>query len=281
MPQATRAHRRRRRCAACAAQYSAWSARSTPSSAAPWRRSRLAASGTTRSSSSRRTTASSSGDHGLLEKLGFFPQSYHILGLWRDPRRVDARHDASRPSPRTWTCCPRWPRRWAWTRPPSATDDRSSPSLTAATPWRATRRTTSGTTASAGAGATAARRAVDWGLELANLAVASGDDARLRPVRRRVVPVLRPRGGPDVAHRVRRRRAGARRGPGAARAGARHTFAASSPTCCCARAAGPLARATLARGTTAVRAVARSMSRRVGRRRGRGRSSSSRISRDT
>ena len=30
------------------------------------------------------------GDHGLLEKMGFFPQSYHILGLWRDPRRVDA-----------------------------------------------------------------------------------------------------------------------------------------------------------------------------------------------
>ncbi len=26
------------------------------------------------------------GDHGLVEKLGFFPQSYHILGLWRDPR---------------------------------------------------------------------------------------------------------------------------------------------------------------------------------------------------
>ena len=30
------------------------------------------------------------GDHGLLEKLGFFPQSYHVLGLWRDPRRNDA-----------------------------------------------------------------------------------------------------------------------------------------------------------------------------------------------
>ncbi|MDE3064067.1 MAG: sulfatase-like hydrolase/transferase [Acidobacteriota bacterium] len=30
------------------------------------------------------------GDHGLLEKLGFFPQSYHIVGLWRDPRRADA-----------------------------------------------------------------------------------------------------------------------------------------------------------------------------------------------
>ena len=29
------------------------------------------------------------GDHGLLEKLGFFPQSYHIIGLWRDPRRSD------------------------------------------------------------------------------------------------------------------------------------------------------------------------------------------------
>ena len=26
------------------------------------------------------------GDHGLIEKLGFFPQSYHILGIWRDPR---------------------------------------------------------------------------------------------------------------------------------------------------------------------------------------------------
>ena len=26
------------------------------------------------------------GDHGLIEKLGFFPQSYHVLGLWRDPR---------------------------------------------------------------------------------------------------------------------------------------------------------------------------------------------------
>jgi arylsulfatase A-like enzyme len=26
------------------------------------------------------------GDHGLIEKLGFFPQSYHVIGLWRDPR---------------------------------------------------------------------------------------------------------------------------------------------------------------------------------------------------
>ena len=30
------------------------------------------------------------GDHGLLEKLGFFPQSYHVLGLWRDPRTSNA-----------------------------------------------------------------------------------------------------------------------------------------------------------------------------------------------
>ena len=28
------------------------------------------------------------GDHGLVEKLGFFPQSYHIIGVWRDPRRT-------------------------------------------------------------------------------------------------------------------------------------------------------------------------------------------------
>ena len=30
------------------------------------------------------------GDHGLLEKLGFFPQSYHIVGIWRDPRSAHA-----------------------------------------------------------------------------------------------------------------------------------------------------------------------------------------------
>ena len=26
------------------------------------------------------------GDHGLIEKLGFFPQGYHVIGIWRDPR---------------------------------------------------------------------------------------------------------------------------------------------------------------------------------------------------
>lgn len=26
------------------------------------------------------------GDHGLVEKLGYFPQSFHVIGLWRDPR---------------------------------------------------------------------------------------------------------------------------------------------------------------------------------------------------
>lgn len=30
------------------------------------------------------------GDHGLIEKLGFFPQSYHIIGIWRDPRSAFA-----------------------------------------------------------------------------------------------------------------------------------------------------------------------------------------------
>jgi arylsulfatase A-like enzyme len=35
------------------------------------------------------------GDHGLIEKLGFFPQSYHVLGLWRDPRSAWAGHCVS------------------------------------------------------------------------------------------------------------------------------------------------------------------------------------------
>ena len=30
------------------------------------------------------------GDHGLKEKLGFFPQSYHVIGLWRDPHSGNA-----------------------------------------------------------------------------------------------------------------------------------------------------------------------------------------------
>ncbi|MCU1397068.1 MAG: phosphonate monoester hydrolase, partial [Acidimicrobiales bacterium] len=30
------------------------------------------------------------GDHGLLQKLGFFEQSYHVLGIIRDPRHPDA-----------------------------------------------------------------------------------------------------------------------------------------------------------------------------------------------
>jgi arylsulfatase A-like enzyme len=30
------------------------------------------------------------GDHGLIEKLGFFPQSYHVLGLWRNPNDLVA-----------------------------------------------------------------------------------------------------------------------------------------------------------------------------------------------
>ena len=30
------------------------------------------------------------GDHGLKEKLGFFPQSYHVIGLWRDPHSANA-----------------------------------------------------------------------------------------------------------------------------------------------------------------------------------------------
>jgi arylsulfatase A-like enzyme len=30
------------------------------------------------------------GDHGLKEKLGFFPQSYHVIGLWRDPHAGNA-----------------------------------------------------------------------------------------------------------------------------------------------------------------------------------------------
>ncbi len=36
------------------------------------------------------------GDHGLIEKLGYFPQSYNILGIWRDPRRVDGVREVQR-----------------------------------------------------------------------------------------------------------------------------------------------------------------------------------------
>lgn len=36
------------------------------------------------------------GDHGLIQKLGFFPQSYAILGIWRDPRRARRGHEIER-----------------------------------------------------------------------------------------------------------------------------------------------------------------------------------------
>jgi len=36
------------------------------------------------------------GDHGLIEKLGFFPQSYHVLGLWRDPRTTPQQRSVAR-----------------------------------------------------------------------------------------------------------------------------------------------------------------------------------------
>jgi arylsulfatase A-like enzyme len=35
------------------------------------------------------------GDHGLIQKLGFFPESYHIIGLWRDPRSALAGRSVS------------------------------------------------------------------------------------------------------------------------------------------------------------------------------------------
>jgi arylsulfatase A-like enzyme len=35
------------------------------------------------------------GDHGLKEKLGFFPQSYHVIGLWRDPHAPNAGREVS------------------------------------------------------------------------------------------------------------------------------------------------------------------------------------------
>lgn len=38
------------------------------------------------------------GDHGLKEKLGFFPQSYHILGIWRDPGAVTAGRVITQPT---------------------------------------------------------------------------------------------------------------------------------------------------------------------------------------
>ena len=54
---------------------------------ASWRRLRSAASGTTPWSSLPRTTESNSAITACIEKMGFFPQSYHISGIWRDPAR--------------------------------------------------------------------------------------------------------------------------------------------------------------------------------------------------
>ena len=78
------------------------------------------------------------GDHGLVEKLGFFPQSYHVIGLWRDPRRADAGAHDRRASPRTSTCCRRSPTALGSTSRSSATVVRWTPLIAngEGAPWR-------------------------------------------------------------------------------------------------------------------------------------------------
>ena len=74
------------------------------------------------------------GDHGLIEKIGFFPQSYHIIGIWRDPR---AKGPASiRDSRRTSICCPRSPTRSASNSPSKVTASRSRRCFRRSAPWR-------------------------------------------------------------------------------------------------------------------------------------------------
>lgn len=51
------------------------------------------------------------GDHGLKEKLGFFPQSYHVLGIWRDPAVAPAGRVITQPTENVDilpTMCERW-----------------------------------------------------------------------------------------------------------------------------------------------------------------------------
>ena len=62
------------------------------------------------------------GDHGLIQKLGYFEESHHIVGIVRDPRHPDGpRHRASTASPRTWTCSPRCATPWGSTSRPRST----------------------------------------------------------------------------------------------------------------------------------------------------------------
>ena len=56
--------------------------------------------------------------------------------------------------------------------------------------------------------------------------------ARLRPVRRRLVALLRPGHGPDVAHRVRRTPPSCSRSPRRSPGGARSTSTGPTPRCC-------------------------------------------------
>ncbi len=114
------------------------------------------------------------GDHGLLEKLGFFPQSYHIVGLWRDPRRADAGTSVT-----------------SFTEnvdllatlagalgldPPAQCDGRSLETLfDGGDPWRSAAHYEWDFRGAIVRGQ-GARSAVDWGLSSSNLAVSVGED---------------------------------------------------------------------------------------------------------
>lgn len=115
------------------------------------------------------------GDHGLLEKLGFFPQSYHVIGLWRDPRRkhpVDRLHQFTENVDLLPTLCDA-----LGVDTPAQCDGQSLAPLFAdtATPWR-THAHYEWDFRTYWINDKTARDAVDWNLSRQNLAVSLGED---------------------------------------------------------------------------------------------------------
>ena len=137
---------------------------------ASWPRSRPAASGTTPSWSSTADHGEQLGDHGLIEKLGFFPQSYHVVGLWRDPRR-SARGVVVDRFTENVDLLPTLAEALGLDAPAQCDGRSLSPLLDGAdAPWRDGRRTTSGTSAAGPSCASRRAATVDWALATNNLA---------------------------------------------------------------------------------------------------------------
>ena len=142
------------------------------------------------------------GDHGLIQKLGYFEESHHIVGIVRDPRHPEAHGTVRRPLHRERRRVPHAVRRHGDRRPGAV----RRPAADAVPARRRAARGggTPPTGSTTGGGCSSATRPHDWPwdrrLERQHLAVLRNDTHAYVQFGNGDVAVLRPGRRPDLAH---------------------------------------------------------------------------------